>query len=277
MTDRDGAEVHKTEVMQKLGSLQEVFSPQHQSGFATNGLHECSSVVCSFDGVHAESLRQLQGNETCATSTVSRADCTAATGSRVHGGTTCDSGSSTGCVGREPSLHAPAPFPAVAPSEAIAAHRPNELDRVQLRSNSGSTLTAPPDPFSLRQDRFDNHRAAAGRQHATVSTSAMPGQIVPGTVAQHLQVAEHQADVERSGGASCKRVEQAEGALQNTAQEGTFRGEDRRHLKGELEGVRAMIAEMQALRTAVQHGDLDLAMVPPRCLLHHTLYMLVVL
>jgi hypothetical protein len=51
-------------------------------------------------------------------------------------------------------------------------------------------------------------------------------------------------------------------AVQNAGPPEPLALDGRRHLKGELESVRVMIAEMQALRTAVQHGELDVAMVP---------------
>ena len=91
----------------------------------------------------------------------------------------------------------------------------------------------------------------------------MPAGRAPETAVQHLQVAEDLSGVQRSDGPSGTGPEQAERAVDGSGQEGAFRGEHRQHLKGELESVRAMIAEMQALRTAVQRGDVVYCNVPP--------------
>lgn len=143
-----------------------------------------------------------------------------------------------------------APFPAVPLSEVVPGHLQGS-DRVRLRSESGSSCTAPPDPVSLRQYRTGSCNAASGRQSGVVAISAMPGHS-PGPM--ELQRPSH-PEAEQDTASGARKSE----SVDNDEQKVELGLGDRQNLKGELESVRAMIAEMQDIRAAVQRGDLDAA------------------
>lgn len=247
--------------MQKHAANQDISSPQDKHGFAMHGFQACDGVVERFDGANLASPRQLQTDDNDSNVTNPKTDYATETACRKEDGNACDSGSNTGCPRREASLRASAPFPGVARSEDSVAHV-HAPTKVRLRSHSGST--APPDPFSLRQGKVDHHHATSGRQHGVAAVSAVSGHSAPdtGVQQQHLQLSDERVGGgSRSDGASVVQTAPEE-HVQDAERGESFYGHDQQHLKGELDSVRAMIAEMQVLRTAVAHGDLDVAMVP---------------
>jgi hypothetical protein len=274
MPESESAGVHNCHVLardtidqkRQGASFQNTSALQNQQRFTSHDFQQCGSIADSSDGAHSLFPRQLQPQASHAVSTASKADCTAATALREADANVGDSGSSTGYHEREPSLRvSAAPFSAVPTCEQAATHMRHGSARLQEGSHSDSTLTAPPDPFSLCHGKLDSHRAASGRQSGIVAVSMMPGGDAADDVddvgqQQRLWQFDEQGVGGRRHEGSAMRLRK-EDSIQSSEGGASFRGDDRRHLKGELESVRAMIAEMQELRTAVQHGDLDVAMV----------------
>jgi hypothetical protein len=264
-------------------------SLQSPRGFVKhNNFQQCGSVADSSDGVLTLSPRQLQPEAHHSVSNVSKRDCSAAAASRETDANAGDSGSrsSTGYHGREPSLRLPAaPFPAAPTSEQVRETHQHGSATLREGSNHShrdrdSILTAPPDPFSLHGRKPESHRAASGRQSGIVAVRAMPGRGAAndadssGRQSHVWQFNENLSDKQEGSGREFEggdmRVSQEEEPVQGSQREEAFRGDEVQDLKGELESVRAMITEMQAIRAAVQHGDIDGAMVLLLLPLHAT-------